>query len=173
MTESPQLARRYAQLERKLEPDRQRSVARGPIGLIAVMALLCIAVATVVAIDLSRLQTARGTALAFTGATVFGDCDAFERLSVPGPRERDERSAEQRCAALQTQTQSAREESARYSIDLVDLEEAEREATVSIRVGRPQGDGTAERVVELPLRRVDGGWVVVRTATVCRLLRCP
>lgn len=169
MSESPELARRYAQLETSLVPDKQRSVARGPYGLIGVLALLCLAVAVVVAIDLNRLQTPRGTALGWAGAAVFGDCAGYERLSVPGPRDDDDRTALERCAALQEQARPAREESARYSIDVVEVEQDGDEARVRLRLGRPAGS----RVVDLPLRRGGDAWVVVRTDTVCRVVRCP
>jgi hypothetical protein len=172
-TDSPELSRRFAQLETSLEPQRQRSVARGPIGLIAVLAVLCLAVGLVAAVDLRRLQTPEGTALAWTGATVFGDCTAFERRSVPVPGRPDPRSAEQRCADLQEQTQPAREQSASYSIEVLSVQERERAATVRVRVGRPAGTRTETRTVDLLLEQRDEGWVVLRTAEACRAVRCP
>lgn len=174
MTDSPELVRRYKQLEQSLEPQKQRSVARGPIGLIAVLVLLVLAVGTVVAVDLTRLRTPRGTALAWTGATVFGDCRAYERLSVPGPGSDDEDGARaQRCARLQEQTEPAREESGRYSIEVVAVEQDGDEATVRIELGRREDARVVTRTVDLPLRRGGDAWVVVRTAEVCRVLDCP
>ena len=172
MTDSPELVRRYKQLEQSLEPQKQRSVARGPIGLIAVLVLLVLAVGTVVAVDLNRLRTPRGTALAWTGATVFGDCRAYERLSVPGPGVEEELSDE-RCERLQEQTAPAREESGRYSIEVVAVEQDGDEATVRIELGRREDARVVTRTVDLPLRRGGDAWVVVRTAEVCRVLDCP
>ena len=169
MTESPALSRRYAELERSLEPDRRRSIARGPIGLIGVLVVLSLAVGTVAAIDLRRLQTPEGTALAWVGAAVFGDCKAYERLSVPGDREQDRRTREERCTALQDLTAPARERSAAYGIDLVELEPDGGRARARMRLTRPAGT----RVVDLSLQRDDSGWRVVRTAATCRVLRCP
>lgn len=168
-TDSPELSRRFAQLETSLEPQRQRSVARGPIGLIGVLAVLCVAVGTVAAVDLRRLQTPEGAALSWTGATVFGDCTAFEQRSVAVPGRPDRRTTAERCDDLQEQTRSAREESARYSIAVLSVEERERAATVRIRIGRPDG----ARTVDLLLEERDGGWVVLRTGQTCRAVRCP
>jgi hypothetical protein len=172
-TDSPELSRRFAQLETSLEPQRQRSVARGPIGLIGVLAVLCLAVGTVAAIDFRRLQTPEGAALSWTGAAVFGDCVAFERRSVPVPGRPDRRTAEERCEDLQEQTQSAREESARYSIEVLSVQEREQAATVRVRVGRPDGERTQTQTVDLLLEQRDQGWVVLRTAEACRAVRCP
>jgi hypothetical protein len=168
-TDSPELSRRFAQLETSLEPQRQLSVARGPIGLIGVLAVLCLAVGVVAAIDLRRLQTPEGAALSWTGAAVFGDCTAFQERSVPVPGRPDPRSAAERCDDLQEQTQPAREESARYSIEVLSVQEREGAATVRIRIGRPDDTST----VDLLLEERDEGWVVLRTAEACRAVRCP
>jgi len=58
------------------------SGAAHPLGTLLALTL---AVGTIAAIDLRRLQTPRGTALAWTGAAVFGDCTAYLALSVPDP----------------------------------------------------------------------------------------
>jgi len=57
-------------------------VRRGPEVLVGVLAL---GVGVVAAVDLRRLMTPTGTALAWTGAAVFGDGTAYERLSVAEP----------------------------------------------------------------------------------------
>ena len=161
MTESPEQARRYAELERSLEPQRARSIARGPIGLIGVCIALSLAVGAVAAVDLRRLQTPRGTALAWTGAAVFGDCTAYERLSFG---DFDEGT----CRELLSATKPAREDSSQYGIDVVSVDERGREATVEVEVRTP--DGT-ERV-DLPLRRKGDGWAVELTDEVCDAVGC-
>ena len=155
------LERRYAELERSLEPQKARSIARGPIGLIGVCVVLSLAVGTVAAVDLRRLQTPRGTALAWTGAAVFGDCTAYERLSFG---DFDERT----CRDLLASTEEARQDSSRYGIDVVSVEQRGREATVQVEVRTP--DGT-ERV-DLPLRRKGDGWGVELTDEVCDAVGC-
>ena len=167
MSESPELARRYAELERSLEPQKARSIARGPIGLIGVLVVLCLAVATVAAIDLRRLQTPRGTALAWTGATVFGDCEAFRRLSIP--QAEDEREQRELCLDLRAGTEQARQQAAQIGIDVVSVDQRGREANVLVELRRPSG----KRTVALPLRRKGDGWGVLLTDEVCRAVGCP
>ena len=167
MTESDDLRARYAELERSLEPQKARSIARGPIGLIGVLVVLSLAVGTVAAIDLRRLQTPRGTALAWTGAAVFGDCTAYERLSIAP--EDEERSDEEICTELLASTQDAREMAGRIGIDVVSIEQRGRAATVVVEVRR--GDDTTR--VPLPLRRKGDGYAVVLTDEVCDAIGCP
>ena len=159
---SSDLERRYAELERSLEPQRARSIARGPVGLIGVCIALSLAVGAVAAVDLRRLQTPRGTALAWTGAAVFGDCTAYERLSFG---EFDERT----CLALRESTAEAREEAASIGIDVLSVERRGREATVRVEVRRGED---VERV-DLPLRRKGDGWAVELTDEVCDAVGCP
>lgn len=156
------LEQRYAELERTLQPQRARSIARGPIGLIGVCLVLSLAVGTVAAVDLRRLQTPRGTALAWTGAAVFGDCTAYERLSF---EDVDART----CRALRASTAQAREQAAGIGIDVLSVQRRGREATVRVQVRR--GAGTEQ--VDLLLRRKGDGWAVVRSAEVCAAVGCP
>lgn len=152
---------RYAELERSLGPQKARSIARGPIGLIGVCVALSLAVGTVAAVDLRRLQTPRGTALAWTGAAVFGDCTAYARLSFG---DFDERT----CRDLLAATEPARQGSSQYGIDVVTVEQRGREATVEVEVRTPEG---TERV-DLPLRRKGDGWAVELTDEVCDVVGC-
>jgi hypothetical protein len=118
----------------------------------------------VAAVDLRRLQTPRGTALAWTGAAVFGDCTAYERLSIV----EEDRSDEQVCRELRSSTEQAREESGRIGIEVLAVQQREREATVEVELRR--GDDT-DRVV-LPLRRKGDGWGVLLTDEVCEAIGC-
>jgi hypothetical protein len=161
--------RLYAQAEQKLEGAKAKQVARGPVSLIGVLLALCLAVGVVAAVDLRRLQTPLGTALGWTGAAVFGDCDAYQRLSVPDPAGApDPRSDAQLCADLRVRTQPAREQAARIAITASDRVERGREARVAVVVTRPDG----ERSVTLDLVRKDDGWAVVRTASTCLAVGC-
>jgi len=152
---------RYAELERSLEPQRQRSIARGPIGLIGVCVVLSLAVGTVAAIDLRRLQTPRGTALAWTGAAVFGDCIAYERLSFGD-------FDDSACLELIASTEDARQDSSQYGIEVVTVEQSGREAVVEVEVRTPDGMGR----VDLSMRRKGDGWAVELTDDVCKAVVC-
>lgn len=166
MTHPDELARRYAAAEASLEPQKALSIARGPIGLLAVLLFLLLAVGVVAAIDLNRLQTPGGTALAWTGAAVFGECTAYERLSVA--EQPEDRSDDAVCRDLRQGTEQARATSGSIGIDVLSVERQGREATVEVEVRRPEGT----RRVALPLRRQGDGWVVVRTEQVCEAVGC-
>jgi hypothetical protein len=167
VSESPEQAARYAELERSLEPQKAQSIARGPIGLLAVLIVLSLAVGTVAAVDLRRLQTPGGTALTWTAAAVFGDCTAYERLSLlERPESRDQREV---CRDLREGTEEARRAGGNIEIEVRSVEQRGREATVDVQVRRPDG----EQTVELPLRRKGDGWGVVLTDEVCQALGCP
>jgi hypothetical protein len=169
-TREQRIERLYAQAEHKLEGDRARSVARGPITLVAVLVALSLAVGVTAAIDLRRLDTPLGTALGWTGAAVYGDCEAYQRLSEADPAGAAEaRSDADVCRDLRALTTDAREMPA--SIDIrADAGPVRGDvAEVPVTVTRP---GRERRVV-LPLQRRDGDWRVVRTAEVCRVVGCP
>lgn len=169
MTETPEQARAYARLEQSLEPERQRSIARGPIGLLAVLIVLSLAVGITAAVDLNRLQTPRGAALGWSSAVLFGDCEAYRRLSVAPPEAAAPRPEEEVCADLRRETEPARESPTEYDVELLSVEQDGDEATGTVRLTRP--DGPLE--VELPLRRAGDGWVVVRTFELCLEVGCP
>ena len=78
-----ELERRYAQAERKLDAYYDKRRRRGPPILLGTLLALTLAVGVTTAIDLRRLQTPGGAALAWTGATLFGDCTRYLNLSVP------------------------------------------------------------------------------------------
>lgn len=157
----------YAQAERSLETMKARRVRRGPEVVIAVLLLMTLAVAVVAALDIRRLNTPGGTALRWAGAAVFGECEAYERFSVPdGP---DPRSAAERCTLLREATQRDRENSGSVGIELLSLREDGDRATGRVRVLTPQRDVSTD----LPLVRRGDGWAVVRTVEVCRAVGCP
>lgn len=168
MTGPAELERRYAAAEERLEPQRRRSIARGPVGMIGVLAVLILAVGVTAAVDLRRLQTPRGTALAWTGAAVFGDCDAYRQLSVAAPGSLDRRPVSELCRDLRRTTERARETASQIGIDAGRVTRSGREATVVVEVRRPEG---TERI-ELPLVRRGDGWAVVRTPAACLAVGC-
>jgi hypothetical protein len=173
VTESRQerIDRLYAEAEGKLEDVKAKRVQRGPISLIAVLLGLSLVVGFVAAVDLRRLQSPRGTALAWTGAAVFGDCTAYLELSVPDPDAvvPDRRSEMELCRDLRAQTEDARGDAPRIDIAVEDeaVVEGDR-AAVEVRVVRPE----RTRSVVLELRRKDDGWFVVRTAPTCLAVGC-
>lgn len=127
---------------------------------------LSLAVGAVAAIDLRRLQTPTGTALAWTGAAVFGDCTAYDRLSIPPDSER--RSDAAVCRELRTSTEDARAAAATIGIELRSVEQRGREATAVVEIRR----GVEETSIELRLRRKGDGWAVVLTDEVCQAVGC-
>ena len=131
------------------------------------LVVLSLAVGTVAAIDLRRLQTPRGTALAWTGAAVFGDCTAYDRLSIaPEPERRSDAAI---CRALTASTAEARAAASTIGIELESVEQRGREATARVAIRR----GDDETSVDLPMRRKGDGWAVVLTDEVCRVVGCP
>ena len=163
------LEQRYAVAERKLDAYYDRRRRRGPPILLGTLLLLTLAVGVIAAVDLRRLQTPRGTALAWTGAPVYGDCTAYLDLSVPDAGGTETRSDDQLCASLRQRSAAARAAAGQIGIDLVDVREAEDQATAVISVRRP---GRSDDIT-LTMRRSGGGWAVLRTPAVCLALGCP
>jgi hypothetical protein len=170
-TERERIDRLYAQAEEKLEGVKAQRVRRGPVSLIAVCLGLSLVVGLVAAVDLRRLQSPQGTALAWTGAAVFGDCTGYLELSVPDPAAvvPDRRSDDELCRDLRARTEDARGDAPRIDILAAKgVEVDEERATVEVQVLRP----ARTRTVVLDLRRQDDGWVVVRTAPTCLAVGC-
>lgn len=158
---------RYAAAEAR-KGDRTRATARrGPISLIAVCLGVALAVGIVAAVDLRRLQSPTGTALAWTGAAVFGNCTAYRDLSLTTPA--DARDPDEQCQALLRLTEPFRERAGDVEIEVVDVEQDGDRAVATVRLARPDRRTTD---VPLPLRRVDDGWVVLLTDDVCDAVGC-
>lgn len=167
-TREERAERVYARAEQSLVAVNERRVRRGPETLLAVLVALCLAVGVVAAIDLRRLMTPRGTALAWTGAAVFGDCTAYQALSVPDTGIREERTDGELCRDLARRTEQARREPTSIGIELLSVEQAGRTATAQVRLTR---SGDAKTTV-LQLQRRGDGWVVLRTADTCAAVGC-
>lgn len=166
-----ELDRRYAAAEQGLAAAAAQRVRRTPVVLLALLALLVLGVGLVSSADLRRLQTPRGTALAWTEAAVFGDCRGYDHLSVRPPGAAaapDRRTGDQRCAALRQRSQDARLHSGSIRLDAGPARQVGGAATVEVRLTR---DG-AVRTTALSLVRRGGGWAVVRDAVACSQIGC-
>ncbi len=115
------------------------------------------------------MQTRRDTALAWTGATVYGDCTAHLALSVADPVLAPEGGPTGSCRALRQQTAANREAAAQMGIDLLAVRRSGSEVTATPSIRRPDG----EQQVELPRRRNGDGWAVIRAPEVCADVGCP
>jgi len=159
---------RWQRAEIEAEATRRRKARRQPLLLIGLINVLVLAVAATAVVDLRRLGTPQGTALAWTQAAVFGDCSDYLRLSVPAGTNADRRTAEQLCADLRQATSTARTNSAR--IALRPAGSSVRGGTATVRIGLEQT--ARRRVVVLDLRRSGGTWRVLRDATTCGSVGC-
>jgi hypothetical protein len=164
--ELAELERRYAEAEERKSGRSAATARRGPISLIAVCLGVALSVGVVAAIDLRRLQTPTGTALAWTGAAVFGDCTAYRELSAETG---DEPDADARCRTLREATELNRAEAGRVAIEVVEVAEDGDRARATVVLQRPERD---EVEVEVPMRRTGDGWQVELTDEVCDAVGC-
>lgn len=160
------LEERYRLAELAAEERRRAKARRQPLLLIALLNVLILAVAGTAVVDLRRLATPQGAALAWTQAALFGDCTAYARLSLaPG----DRRSQEQLCGPLRAGTATNRTQVARIGLRPGGAQVSGRTATVRVRLQRAGQDS----VVVLHLLRRGSRWRVVRDAVSCALVACP
>lgn len=159
---------RWASAERVLDVQAARRIRRTPGVVIGILALLVLAVGLTAAVDLRRLQTPRGTALAWTEAAVFGDCHAFLSLSRADDPATDRRTDDDICRALRKATAAARNDASRISLHATDVTRTGRSATAAVEVRGPEGTRTAT----LHLVRSGRGWVVLRSAAACGEVTC-
>jgi hypothetical protein len=127
--------------------------------------VVALGVGITAAVDLRRLQTPRGTALAWTGALVFGDCTAFRRLTAGPPAD-----AAVQCGELRASSETARERRSGVDFSVVQVQQqgAWAQARVHLRLpDRPAVD------VPLTLRRDGARWRVELTTATCARLACP
>jgi hypothetical protein len=158
---------RWAAAELALDAQTAKRVRRTPGVVIGILALLVLAVGLTAAVDLHRLQTPRGAALAWTEAAVFGDCRAYFALSRPV--DADARSESDQCRQLRRSTADARLSSANYSFTPGAIDRHGRTATVLIELRRP--DRTVR--AELHLVRRGADWLVLREPEACVSVGCP
>lgn len=156
---------RYRREEQELVDQRRRTRLRGPVGLIAVCLVVDVAVAAITVVDLRRLHTPRGAALAWTGAVLFGDCTAFRRLTA-GPQG----DAVVQCRDLRARTAVDRDRSRDVDFRVLQVQQTGSTARVVVRVRRPD---QPDADVPLVLVRDGSRWQVERTAQACAVLPCP
>lgn len=161
------IERLYAEAERKNEVRKAATVRRGPISLVAVGLGVALVGGVVAAVDLRRLQTAEGTAMAWTGAAVFGECTTFRRLSVLP----DDRDDDADCRELLRRSEAARARPGDVEVEVLAAWDAQERAGAEVRVRLP--DGRDERVPLSMVRRDGGGWAVQLTDETCDLVPCP
>jgi hypothetical protein len=159
---SARVERAYARLEATNEVRKAATVRRGPVSLVAVCLGVALVVGVTAAVDLRRLRTPEGSAVAFAGAAVFGDCTAYRDLAAGG-------LDDDQCRALRDATEDARERPGDVEVRLASVETAGSAATAVVDVVRQDRD---RRVVLALVRRGDR-WAVQPDAGACAVLFCP
>jgi hypothetical protein len=159
----PTVEERWAAAELTLEGGRRKRVRRTPGVVVGITGLLVLAVGVTAAVDLRRLQTPHGAALAWTEAAVFGNCRAYLALSEPVANET--RTDDEVCDALAARTEDARDDPKRFDVTAGAVREHGRGATVAVTIRRP--DGTTN--TELHLARRDDDWLVLLDDAACQV----
>lgn len=159
---------RWAEQEAAAAQARLRKARRQRPLLLAVMGALVLATGVTAAVDLRRLQTPGGTALKWTQAAVFGDCDDYLRYSVGDGSVTDERTDDQLCRDLRAATKQARADSITIGLALGPVREDGSGADVQVTLTRSK----RPVVVAMRLVKRDGRWVVVRDARTCASVGC-
>lgn len=154
---------RWAAAERSLDVQYARRIRRTPRVVIAILAALSLAVGVTAAVDLRRLQTPRGAALAWTEAATFGNCRAFLALSRPAEPTAERRTDDEICRALRASTAQARSDATRIRIIPRWVEQRGRRAVAVIELRGPAGS----RRLRLDLVRRGDDWLVVRSGAAC------
>ena len=163
------LEQRWLEQEVEAAAARQRKARRQRPLLIGVVGGLVLATGLTATVDLRRLRTPGGTALKWTQAAVFGECDDYLRYSVEDAGLGDERTDDQLCRDLRAATEQARADSVSIALELGPVRERGGTADVEITLTRSK----EPVVVEMRLVRRDGRWVVVRDAGTCASVGCP
>jgi hypothetical protein len=159
---------RWAEAELTLDVQAARRIRRTPGVAIGILAGLVLAVGVTAAVDLRRLQTPRGAALAWTEAATFGDCRTFLSLSRPADPLAERRTDDQICRALRAATQAARGDASRIAVTARSVQQRGRSAVVAVEVRGPDGVRTAD----LRLEHRGADWLVLREAGACADVTC-
>ncbi len=141
---------------------------RQAVILLVVVNTLVLGLGLVAAVDLRRLRTPGGTALAWVQAAVFGDCTDYLRYSVAAGDVPDTRTDRALCRDLRHATASARNESSRIGLRLGRVVRRDARASADVvltRSGKPVA-------LHLTLVHRDGRWRVVRDARTCESVGC-
>lgn len=159
---------RYAAAERSLDVQRARRLRRTPAVLIALVGGLVLLVAVTAAIDLHRLQTPRGAALAWTEAASLGECRGYLALSRPVDPLSERRTDAEICRALRARTADVRTRGVALRITPLRVRQGGRTASVDVRVRK----GDASYDVHLSLVREGAKWRVLRDEVACAAVGC-
>jgi hypothetical protein len=159
---------RWATAERTLDVQAASKMRRTPGVVIAILLLLTLAVGVTAAVDLRRLQTPRGAALAWIEAATFGNCRAFLALSVVDDPTAETRTDDELCQALRKATADARADVTRIKITPRTVEQHGRTAVAVVTVRGP--DGARDARLDLVHRGHD--WLVIRSAGACGDVAC-
>ncbi|MCU1589148.1 MAG: hypothetical protein JWP11_404 [Frankiales bacterium] len=159
---------RWAVAERTLDASAARRIRRTPAVVIGILGLLIIAVGFTAAVDLRRLHTPRGAALAWTEAATFGECRPFLRLSRPDDPTAERRTDDEICRSLRAATARARTDASRIALQARSVRQDGASALVDVEVRRPEG----AQIVTLHLVRRGADWLVVRSAGACGDVSC-
>lgn len=159
---------RWATAERTLDVQAARRIRRTPSVVIAILALLVLAVGVTAAVDLRRLQTPGGAALAWTEAATFGNCRTYLALSRSNDPTAERRTEDETCQALRAATATARADVTRISLTPRSVERHGRDAVVVIDVRGPDG----VRQVRLDLVQRGDDWLVLRSSGACSDVTC-
>lgn len=154
---------RWSTAERSLDVQSARRIRRTPGVVLAILALLTLAVGVTAAVDLRRLQTPRGAALAWTEAATFGNCRAFLALSRPADPTGERRTDDEICRALRASSAQARSDVTRIRITPRSVDQRGPRAVAVIEVRGPDGS----RRLRLDLVRRGDDWLVVRSDAAC------
>jgi hypothetical protein len=149
---------RWRRAERTLDVEAARRVRRTPTVVIGLTGLLVLAVSLTAVVDLRRLQTPRGAALAWASAATFGECRGYQRLSVDvGP------TPAPTCRELRAATAADRAEASHLSLRAASVTVTGTTAIVVVELRGPQGP----RSVTLHLVRSGDAWLVQREPGLC------
>ncbi len=159
------MEQRYRELEAAEEVKRLRKQRRQPWLLLGLLNALVLGTGATAAVDLRRLDTPGGAALAWTQAAIFGDCDDYRAYSVAADPASDRRTSQELCRDLRAATEQARAQSLTIGITRDRAVQKGSAATVELTVTRRD----VPTSVLLSLVRKDGRWRVVRTAEACRI----
>lgn len=159
---------RWAAAEMALRAQSARRARRTPAMAIGITAVLVLAVGLTAVVDLRRLHTPGGTALAWTQAAVFGDCRAFLSLSLPADRSGERRTEDEICRDLRAATAPARVDSTRLTVRVLSVQQEGGQAVARVEVRGPE----VTRTTALRLVRRGEGWLVVRRVGACGTAGC-
>ena len=159
---------RWATAELSLDVQAAKRIRRTPGVVIMILLLLTLAVGVTAAVDLRRLHTPRGAALAWTEAATFGNCRAFLALSRVADPTAERRTDDEICRALRAATADNRNDVTRIAITPKSVEQHGRTADVVLEVRDPDG----VRSVRLHLVHRGDDWLVTRGAGACGDATC-